>query len=82
MSTLVEKATHWTQRLSQQAHLMEVEMDRVKAKHAAACIAATTLEELARLQRDRIQDLEDWLRDICAAKSIEEARQIAREALW
>lgn len=65
-----------------QAELMVDELDRMKAKHLHACKAATTLEELAQAQRERIEDLEGWLRDICAAKSINEAHRLAHEALW
>lgn len=60
---------------------MVAEFDRLKAKHVSACTAATTLEELAVAQRERIDDLEGWMRDICEALSIAEVRRIAREAL-
>lgn len=65
-----------------QVVLMGDELDRMKAKHANACSAATTLEELAQAQRERINDLEEWLRDICGAKTIHEVQRIAHEALW
>lgn len=56
--------------------------DHLKTKYSRACVAATTLEELSKAQRERIDDLEGWLRDICEAKSINEVRRIAHEALW
>lgn len=79
---ITKKSDHWTQRLSQQAVLMATEFDRLKAKHVMACTAATTLEELAAAQRERIADLEGWLRDVSAAKSLAEAHRISHEALW
>ena len=56
--------------------------ERRKQKYVAACTAATTLEELAGVQRLRIEDLEGWMRDICAAPTADACHRIAHMALW
>lgn len=55
---------------------------RMKHKHVEACAMVMTASELVDAQRARIQDLEDWMRDICQVRTLAEAKRFAHEALW
>lgn len=82
----VAKANHSRQylntQLAEEITKLETSKARLKDKYVSTADVALTMEELVRLQRERIQDLEDWMRDVCQARSLGEAQRLAHEALW
>lgn len=59
---------------------LEERAERIKAKYVQACIAASTLRELADLQREHIEIMEAALASIVKARTIGEAHRLASEA--